>query len=129
MAARSTQPHIAGPSRPGPPVPAYPRRVPIPDRRPDPPPLRTRDVPTVAAGTAGWAVLLVVALVQQDRLREQGRLWWVAAAACGLGLGLLGVAFLVRRQRRVQRRSAPDTPGGERLDGRLPGERGDAGRV
>jgi hypothetical protein len=80
-------------------------------RRPDPPPLVTRDVLTVTVGTLVWVALLVAALLDRSRLARQGHEWWIAAAAVGAGLGLLGVGYCARRARR----------------GRVPGPRSSSG--
>ena len=68
------------------------------------PPLEADDAKVVAAFTAVWAVLLVLCLVFLGRLRDEGRLWWVAASATGAGLGLLGLLVLRRRDARRARR-------------------------
>jgi hypothetical protein len=66
-------------------------------RRPDPPPVPTDDVRVVIAGTALWAVALVVTVLFRARLRDDGRLWWIAACAWGFCLGLVGVVYTKRR--------------------------------
>lgn len=75
-------------------------------RRPDPPPLPTRDVLTVAVGTAAWALALVLALILEPTLRRDGHLWWLATAAVGTGLGLLGMLYCARRQASSSRASS-----------------------
>ncbi|MHB8342248.1 MAG: DUF2530 domain-containing protein [Mycobacteriales bacterium] len=72
-----------------------------PARRPDPPPLPTRDVLTVTVGTLVWLVALGILLPLHARLAREGHLWWLATAAVGSGLGLAGIAFLRWRQRRL----------------------------
>jgi hypothetical protein len=63
--------------------------VPAPTR-PSPPPLRVDTVRVVLAGTAVWAVALVVLLLLGDRV---DRVWtWTCVAGialAGLGLGLM----------------------------------------
>ena len=58
--------------------------------RPSPPPLRVDTVRVVLAGTAVWAVALVVLLLLGDRV---DRVWtWTCVAGialAGLGLGLM----------------------------------------
>lgn len=54
----------------------------------------------VAIGTAVWAVVLVVLLVQHTALESDGRQWWLGVAVVGLVSGLLGLVFLVWRRRR-----------------------------
>lgn len=58
-------------------------------------------VAVVGLGTVLWTVALVVSLVFETDLRRDGHLWWIATAACGAGLGLLGIAYCVRRRRRL----------------------------
>jgi Protein of unknown function (DUF2530) len=63
--------------------------VPAP-RRPSPPPLRVDTVRVVQAGTALWAVALVVLLVLGDRV---DRVWtWTCVAA--IALAVLGLAIM-----------------------------------
>jgi uncharacterized protein DUF2530 len=71
-------------------------RAPI---RPSPPPLQVDTVRVVQAGTALWAVALVVLVVLGDRV---DRVWtWTCVAAIALaGLGLL----LMRWQGQLRRR-------------------------
>lgn len=58
-------------------------------------------IAVVSLGTALWAIALVLSLVFEDHLRRDGHLWWIAAAACGVGLGVLGIAYCVRRRNRL----------------------------
>jgi len=58
-------------------------------------------IAVVSLGTVLWAVALVLSLVFEDHLRRDGHLWWIATAACGFGLGLLGIAYCVRRRNRL----------------------------
>jgi hypothetical protein len=59
-------------------------------------------IAVVTLGTVLWGIALVVALVLHDPLRRHGHTWWIAAAACGFGLGLLGIGYCRRRiSRRV----------------------------
>jgi hypothetical protein len=70
------------------------------DRRPDPEPLRTNDRVPVLIGMGVWAVVLVVTLVLHDRLEAQGRGWWSWTAVVGIALGLVGLDYIRRHQRR-----------------------------
>lgn len=77
-----------------------------PASRPEQPPVAAQAVDVdgiavVSAGTVLWAVALVLSLVYESHLRRDGHLWWVATAACGFGLGLLGIAYCVRRRNRL----------------------------
>lgn len=79
-------------------------------RRPDPPPLETDDVRTVALGTAAWAVALVVLVVLRvsDAVRVEG--WWIGMCAWGAGLGLVGVRYCQRRRAAIERDKARGIP-------------------
>lgn len=67
-------------------------------RRPDPEPLETNDVRTVAVGTLAWAVGLVVLLVLSVTDAVQVRGWWLVMCGCGIALGLFGLRYVSRRQ-------------------------------
>lgn len=75
-------------------------------RKPDPPPLRTDDVRTVAVGTVLWAVALVALLPFWSRLEDSGRLWWVGTCASGFALGLIGLVYTRRRAAAIARDDA-----------------------
>ncbi|MGI5166956.1 DUF2530 domain-containing protein [Spirillospora sp. CA-253888] len=65
------------------------------ERRPDPPPLQTNDVRIAAAGTAAWALALVVLLVVD--LPEADR-WWLWVCGAGVAIGLFAVWYVPRLQ-------------------------------
>jgi hypothetical protein len=67
-------------------------------RRPDPEPLQVDMQRHVAIGTALWALAFLVLLPFSARLRADGHLWWLGTCAAGVGLGLLGLAYLRRRE-------------------------------
>ena len=70
-----------------------------------PPPLQVDTVRVVLAGTALWAIALVVLLLLGDRV---DRMWtWTCVA--GLALAGLGLA-LMRWQGQVRRNAACDRP-------------------
>jgi hypothetical protein len=69
------------------------------ERRPDPEPLQTNDRATVLAGIAVWAVLWVLTAVFHDQLDAAGRGWWIWTPPAGIGLGLVGLAYLRRHRR------------------------------
>jgi hypothetical protein len=76
--------------------------------KPDPPevpPLDVDGVGAVAVGTALWAIAVVVLLFFQQKLADSGSGWWLAVAATGFVLGLIGLAYTVRR-RSAYRRAA-----------------------
>ncbi|MGH8968434.1 MAG: DUF2530 domain-containing protein [Actinomycetes bacterium] len=72
-------------------------------RRPDPEPLETDDVRVVTIGTVVWFVALVLALVFHDPLADGGNENWTWIFLAGAGLGLLGIVYLRRRRRSLQR--------------------------
>lgn len=69
-------------------------------------PLDVDGVRAVGVGTLVWAVLTVAALLGRDRLEESGHGWWLGVCVAGLGLGLVGVAIVTRRRRRLAARPA-----------------------
>ena len=71
-------------------------------RRPDPAPLPFDGVRTVTIGTVVWFVAFVVMLPFWSRLEDDGRLWWIATAAVGAGLGCLGIVYCRRRSTRLR---------------------------
>jgi Protein of unknown function (DUF2530) len=72
-------------------------------QRPELEPLPYDGVGSVAVGTVVWLVALVVMLPFTGDLRADGHLWWIATAATGFGLGLLGLVYCVRRRNRLRR--------------------------
>ncbi len=68
-----------------------------------PPPLQVDTVRVVLAGTAAWAVALVVLLLLGDRV---DRMWtWTCLA--GIALAALGI-LVMRLQGQLPRRRSPD---------------------
>src|SRR5690606_3924020 len=90
------------PCPPRTPAATYPGRMTRP-RRPDPPPMKTNDVRIAAAGTAAWAVALVVLLIvglpSDDR-------WWLWVCVAGIGIGLFGIWYIPRLQAARARQEA-----------------------
>lgn len=72
-------------------------------RRPDPAPLPYDGVRTVTFGTVLWLVALIVMLPFWTRLNNDGHLWWIATAATGFGLGLVGIWYCRRRSASLRR--------------------------
>jgi hypothetical protein len=79
-------------------------------RRPDPPPLESDDVRAVAAGTAAWALGLLVLVVL--RLSDSARVetWWMVMCGYGLLLGAVGVRHCHRRHVAIERDKALGLP-------------------
>jgi MFS-type transporter involved in bile tolerance (Atg22 family) len=70
-------------------------------RRPDPEPLETDDRPVVIVGIILWALAFAVLVVFfRDDLRRHDAAWWLWACVIGVALGLYGLRFTSRRQRR-----------------------------
>ncbi|WEO76591.1 DUF2530 domain-containing protein [Cryobacterium sp. SO2] len=69
------------------------------ERRPDPLPARANAQKAVAAGSAGWLVALVLAVVFRAELQAAGLGWWLWCAFIGLGLGLAALLFVLLRRR------------------------------
>ncbi|ADP85052.1 DUF2530 domain-containing protein [Pseudofrankia inefficax] len=66
-------------------------------------PLPYDGVGSVAVGTVVWLIALIVMIAMAGTLRHDGHLWWLATAACGFGLGLVGLFIVIRRRNRIRR--------------------------
>lgn len=64
-----------------------------PPLRPAPPPLEGDDPLITGVITAGFAIALIVLLVERDQLPDADR-WWVWVAALGTVMGLFGFAYV-----------------------------------
>ncbi len=63
-------------------------------------------------GSALWVVALVYVLVRYQSLSDDGRSWWLVTVLAGIGLGLIGLTYCLRRRSRLrQGRSADRTEG------------------
>lgn len=62
---------------------------------PDPEPIETNDTLTVAVGTGLWAVALVALLVVRPAPENS---WWIWTCVAGVVLGLMGLAYVRRRE-------------------------------
>ena len=64
-----------------------------PPLHPAPPPLEGDDRLITGVITAGFAIALIVLLVERDQLPDPDR-WWVWVAALGTVMGLFGLAYV-----------------------------------
>jgi uncharacterized protein DUF2530 len=69
-------------------------------------PLDVTGTRTVTVGIVAWAVAFVALLPFAGRLGDDGRVWWLWTCLAGLGLGLLGLVYCRRRERKVRDLSA-----------------------
>lgn len=75
--------------------------MPRAERRPDPPPLETDDRPAVVIGILAWVVAFVVLVVFfRHTLHRHHTTFWLWSCGIGVLLGLYGLRFTSRRQRR-----------------------------
>ncbi|MFD1536795.1 DUF2530 domain-containing protein [Nonomuraea guangzhouensis] len=65
--------------------------------RPDPEPIETNDIATVAAGTVAWAIALVALLIFRPAAEQS---WWIWTCVAGVVLGLMGLWYVHRRASR-----------------------------
>ncbi len=79
-------------------------------QRPDPPPLETDDVKVVAAGTALWALGLLVLAVLRLTGAAEVRDWWMGMCGYGIVLGLYGIRYCRRRRDAIARDAALGLP-------------------
>lgn len=63
------------------------------------PPLDEDGILAFGVGTAVFAVLTVLAVVERPALAAQGRGWWLWVAVSGLVIGLVAVAYCLWRRR------------------------------
>jgi hypothetical protein len=69
------------------------------ERRPDPEPAVTDDRTAVLVGLACWVVAAVVLLALAGPLFDAGRGGWLWTCLVGIGVGLVGLAYLQRIRR------------------------------
>jgi hypothetical protein len=72
-------------------------------RPPDPQPLDVDGVLAVTVGTGAWVLAFVVLLAVRGDLVAQGREWWLWTCLTGAGLGLVGLAYCLRRRSQMRR--------------------------
>ena len=77
---------------------------------PDPPPLETDDVRTVAVGAGAWAVAAVVLLAMRLTGAAEVPTWWLTMCAYGMLLGAIGVRYCQRRRAAIERDKALGIP-------------------
>jgi Protein of unknown function (DUF2530) len=72
-----------------------------PARRPTPEPLETNEVAIAIGGSIAWAIgFAVLAVFFRGDLQRHHATWWLWACALGVGLGLYGLRFALRRRSR-----------------------------
>ena len=76
-----------------------------------PPPLEANDQVVIWAGTAGWAVALVVLLIIRDSLPADQR-WWIWTCVCGVAFGIFASWYVPRLKRGRARAAARRTASG-----------------
>jgi hypothetical protein len=69
--------------------------------------METNDVLIVGVGTALFAVAFAVLLPLRTTLEQHGHSRWPWVALAGALLGLIGLAYCLRRARRLTRHNAP----------------------
>ena len=60
-------------------------------------------VTAIAIGTLLFAIASTVGLFLSDWLTASGRGWWLWVSLCSVGLGLIGLAYSLRRRRSLAR--------------------------
>ena len=80
------------------------------ERPAPPPPLEANDRVVTWAGTAGWAVALVVLLIVRSSL-PAGQRWWIWTCVTGLGMGLFAIWYVPRLKRGRARAAADESRG------------------
>jgi uncharacterized membrane protein YbhN (UPF0104 family) len=62
---------------------------------PDPEPIETNDTATVAVGIGLWVLALVALLIFRPAPEHS---WWIWTCVAGVVLGLMGLAYVRRRE-------------------------------
>jgi hypothetical protein len=70
-----------------------------------PPPLEANDRLVTVAGTAGWALALIVLFIVRGSLSAADR-WWIWTCATGLVMGLFALWYVPRFKRARARAAA-----------------------
>lgn len=78
-----------------------------------PPALEGNDQLITAAGTAAWAVALIVLVIMRNHIPASSH-WWIWTCAVGVGLGLFALVYIPRMKRSRARAAArrPSDGGG-----------------
>jgi Protein of unknown function (DUF2530) len=76
-----------------------------------PPALEGNDQLITAAGTAAWAVALIVLVIMRHDIPASSH-WWIWTCAVGVGLGVFGLAYIPRMKRSRARAAARRSPDG-----------------
>ena len=72
-------------------------------------PLDVTGTRSVAVGTLGWLVALLVLLPFTGRLRADGNVDWLWTCLAGVSLGIFGLWYCRRRARRLSGQAAAAT--------------------
>ncbi len=76
-----------------------------------PPALEGNDQLIAAAGTAAWAVALIVLVIMRHDIPASSH-WWIWTCAVGVGLGVFGLTYIPRMKRSRVRAAARHSPDG-----------------
>lgn len=69
------------------------------ERRPDPEPVATDDRTAILTGLVLWVLAFAALLVFVGPLVDAGRVWWLWTCLVGIGLGLVTLVYVHRRNR------------------------------
>jgi hypothetical protein len=76
-----------------------------------PPALEGNDQLITAAGTAAWAVALIVLVIIRNDIPASSH-WWIWTCVVGVGLGLFALVYIPRMKRSRERAAARRSAGG-----------------
>ncbi len=76
-----------------------------------PPALEGNDQVITAAGTAAWAVALIVLVIMRNHIPASSH-WWIWTCVVGVGLGLFALIYIPQMKRSRARAAARRSSGG-----------------